>query len=234
MAKAQGPRPTPCWLAPGQRACVAVAATAAPCRAGRSGLESRIYRCLPSFEHPCSGCCLSSPAPRWRPAPRSAQPRPVGAPARTAAQRPRDPHREHARRPAAVLQPFRDDAAGAVSAAAAVGPQPRVERRHADAAAAPAQLRRRHAAPDGAEGRRDARVLRRQRVVRGRSRPAEVREGSRGLHRAAPGGEVQRRGSARAWRWCRRSLTSASSGWCMWMSTRAIANWRDTPKRCAE
>ena len=47
-------------------------------------------------------------------------------------------------------------------------------------------------APDRAEGRRHPGVLRPQRVVRRRSRPAAVRDGSRGLSRAASCGALQR------------------------------------------
>ena len=120
-----------------------------------------------------------------------------------------------------------------LSAARAVGPQPRVERRHADAAAAAAQLRRRREAPDRAAGRRDPGVLRRQRVVRrrGRHRRSSSRTSRPTSRSIARRGTTARR--RRAWRWCRRSRTSGSRAWCTSTSTRATASWRATPKRCA-
>ena len=82
---------------------------------------------------------------------------------------------------------------GAVPRPRADRPQPGLERRHAHAAAAAAQLRRRRHAPHGAEGRRDAGLLRAQRVVRRGGRPRRSSSGtSRPTWRRQPRRALQR------------------------------------------
>ena len=147
--------------------------------------------------------------------------------------RPHRARRQHPGRAPAAVQPLRDAVADAFCRPRSRRPQPRLERRHAHAAAAAAQLRRRDHAPHAAAGRRHHRVLRAERVVRRRGRPAAVRTRPRRLPARRTSPARYNGASAPRVALVRRSPTSASRIWSTSTSRRATASWRATPRRCA-